>query len=352
MDRFKSTSKIAQNHESTLASSIEVCEIPGRGMGVVAVAGIRKGVRIICEEPLLVSDCHSDPAVLNDLIAVRLRQMSTRRQREFLSLHNKNPGGPYPLAGTFDTNSIPHGDAGAVFPTVCRLNHSCLPNCFTAWNDTLRRQTVHVVRNVRRGEELTLQYHSAAHKSRRAYLHAHFGFWCDCPTCMQPPAETSLSDARRLCIDRLMGDISDAGRVASDPNAVLLDCRALWSLVHVEYRGAVMGLEAHACYVAAQVCQAHGDCARASKFAGLAALARAESEGVDSPAAARMAAIGVDPSAVLGVPDGGPAVAAWTNPLSLVPPRKYPRALGEIWLWRQGTEDEGFDEGRYLRDRA
>ncbi|KAL8377237.1 hypothetical protein RB595_008085 [Gaeumannomyces hyphopodioides] len=348
-DLEPTTPIIAQNHESTLTPLVEILEIPGRGKGVVAIKDIRSGTRVLCEEPLLVSECHPDPATLNNLIATKLRQMPVERRREFLSLHNNEPGGPYPLAGIFDANSIPNGDEGAVYATVCRLNHSCLPNCMTAWNTILQRQTVHAVRNIRRGEELTLQYYNAPHESRRAYLHRHFGFWCDCPTCAQPRGELALSDVRRLRIDRLFEEISDAGRVRSDPNGVLLDCRALWGLVRAEYCGAVMGIEAHACYVAAQVCQAHGDCARASKFAALACLARAACEGADSVLTAKMAAIGLDPCAELGVPDDDPA--AWANPLSLVPPRGYPQALGEIWLWRQGSEGDGFDVDRYLQGR-
>ncbi|KLU85534.1 hypothetical protein MAPG_04557 [Magnaporthiopsis poae ATCC 64411] len=225
---------VAKSHESTMTSHIEIREIPNKGKGVVAVASIPLGTRVLCEEPLLVCQCLPDKAILNSLVADKLEQMPLERQREFLSLHNKDAGGPYPLAGIFDTNSIPLGDAGsgAVYPTVCRLNHSCRPNCMTSWNTTLRRQTVHATRRIEEGEELT---------------------------------------------------------------------------------------------------------------------ARLVAEGEDSPNTAKMLRVAVDPCVELGISEEDSR--DWASPVSLVPPEEYPPELYEAWLWRQGTEGDGFGVDRYLRGR-
>lgn len=147
---------VAQSHESAMTSHVEIREIPNKGKGVVAVTSIPLGTRVLSEEPLLVCQCLPDKANLNSLLADKPKRMPLESQRGFLSLYNKDAGGPHPLAGIFDTNSFPLGGAaeGAVYPTVCRLNHSCRPNCMASWNATLRWQTVHAVRRIEEGEEL------------------------------------------------------------------------------------------------------------------------------------------------------------------------------------------------------
>ena len=46
--------------------------------------------------------------------------------------------------------------SSAVFADNCRLNHSCLPNAHLAWNARLGRQTLHALRDIELGEEVTV----------------------------------------------------------------------------------------------------------------------------------------------------------------------------------------------------
>jgi hypothetical protein len=73
----------------------------------------------------------------------------------------------------------------AIFPHAARFNHCCNPNaCFT-WNAAIEKETIHVMKDVAAGEEITLSYCDMIHdKPSRSYELKHYGFECDCPACV------------------------------------------------------------------------------------------------------------------------------------------------------------------------
>ena len=76
------------------------------------------------------------------------------------------------------------GSGAAVFPNAARFNHSCVPNaCFT-WNEGIEGETIHTMREVKKGEEITLCYVDMEHDKRtRAWELKHYGFVCGCEAC-------------------------------------------------------------------------------------------------------------------------------------------------------------------------
>lgn len=75
-------------------------------------------------------------------------------------------------------------DGAGVFPNAARFNHSCNPNaCFT-WNPAIKKETIHTIQDVRKGEEITLSYCDITHdKATRRWELKHYGFVCDCSAC-------------------------------------------------------------------------------------------------------------------------------------------------------------------------
>ena len=75
--------------------------------------------------------------------------------------------------GIFSSNAftIHEGDAflpvddgvlrAAVFQTSARLNHSCRPNCYVAWDPRRGVHTVHAIRHISPGDEMTIAYLAA-----------------------------------------------------------------------------------------------------------------------------------------------------------------------------------------------
>ena len=113
--------------------------------------------------------------------------------------------------GVWRSNAYPtveHEDGrteAAVFAHVCRVNHACAPNAHIAWSKSLAKQTVHAVREIAAGEEITVSYAvpGTACAARRLHLRNTFGFECDCPLCALTGAEMQASDVRQARLGEL-----------------------------------------------------------------------------------------------------------------------------------------------------
>ncbi|KAF2642313.1 SET domain-containing protein [Massarina eburnea CBS 473.64] len=246
----------------------EIAKIPGKGRGLIARLNIAKGTRILCEKPFFTVASMS-PNVLEPIIAKRLRAISKDAQRQFLSLHNNYPG-KHPFSGIFKTNALPCGPdspVGGVYPTICLINHSCIPNSHNNWNDDTDHETIHANRLIKAGEEITIAYNQEGDTAtRRAWLTNTFGFDCNCPACSRSASEIRVSDARRLRMKKLDDDIGNGDRMVRRPKDSLKDCHELLKLLKEEYDGCAVVLEARAYYDAFQVVITHGDQARATGF--------------------------------------------------------------------------------------
>lgn len=171
----------------------------------VAHFNIPQGTRIICEKPLL----RAGPMPRDELegfLGTKLKAMSKESQRQFLSLHNSFPA-KKPFSGIFRTNALPCGSGssiGGVYPTSCLINHSCMPNAHNNWNSDKEHETIHAIRSIERGAEITISYdHGGTSSERQAFLKESFGFSCTCSCCALPPLSLQASDNRRTQIQNL-----------------------------------------------------------------------------------------------------------------------------------------------------
>ena len=312
----------------------EIQTIPGKGQGLVACFNIAKGTRILSENPLLTTSNLSPISLMESNIAMKLKSLPKTQQRQFLSLHNNFPG-RYPFSGVVKTNALPCGPnsmIGGIYPTICLINHSCLPNAHNSWNSDTECETIHAIRYISAREEITISYEKGGpSNSRHTYLKDKFGFDCTCSLCSLPPPELQFSDARRLEIQRLDDAIGDTNRVISRPNDCLADCRSLLQVLEEEYHGVADALLARLYYDAFQISITHGDQARASVFAQKGYKARVICEGEDSPETGEMKSLMENPS---GHRNFG-ASMRWRATKGLVPKGLDVGAF-EKWLWRQG----------------
>ncbi|RFN50422.1 set domain-containing protein 5 [Fusarium flagelliforme] len=177
----------------------EVQSVPGKGKGLIAGRKNTMGMRILVEEPILQAN-NVIPALLEPIIARDLKSLSKEKQRQFLSLHNNFPG-KHPFSGIMKTNALPCGSGatvGAIYPTICFINHSCCANAHNSWNERLEQETINAIRDIEPGEEITIPYdHGGPSTTRRPWLKEKFGFDCSCQLCLLPPADLEKSDKRR-----------------------------------------------------------------------------------------------------------------------------------------------------------
>lgn len=315
----------------------EIQEVPGKGKGLVARSNIAKGTRILYEQPLFTMVQFSPASLLENTIATQLRMLSRPQQRQFFSLHNNFPG-RNPLTGIVRTNALPCGPdslIGAIYATLCRANHSCLPNANPSWNDDFKAAALHAMRDIPAGEEITISYDEGGPSSaRRALLRDNFGFDCTCEVCSLAPPELQVSDARRVQIEQLDDAIGDIARALRDPDACLADCRALLRLLEEEYSAIEGGvLLARLYHDAYELCITHGDEARASVFARRVYDCRAMLEGEDNPETWRMAHRAANPAELADID----ALERWKTTMQMVPRDLAPEEF-EKWLWRERTE--------------
>ncbi|KAF1981467.1 SET domain-containing protein [Aulographum hederae CBS 113979] len=276
-----------------------VWDIPAKGKGLLARFDIPKGTRILCEKPLLT--VKSMPSSeLEPVVAAKLKALPRESQRQFLSLHN-NFKRKHPFSGIVKTNALPCGSSspvGGIYPNICLINHSCVPNSHNNWNDDTEHETIYAIRPIKMGEEITIPYGPGGRlEQRQSFLKESFGFTCTCSGCnlISAPDELMVSETRRERIENLDKAIGDPFAMFLRPSDTLLNCRELLQALDEEYNGHTGALDARAYYDAFQVCAAHGDQARASVFAERSYQARVICEGEESPETQRMKALALRP---------------------------------------------------------
>ena len=255
-------------------------------------------------------------------------------QRQFLSLHNKTPG-KYPFSGIFKTNALPCGPGspiGGVYPTACLINHSCNPNAHNSWNSNEEHETIHAIRPIKRGIEITISYdRGGPSRIRQAFLKESFGFNCTCSCCSLSSSSLQASDDRRTQIQSLDEAIGDPLRMTSNPRASLGDCYSLLQVLEQEFDGGARALIARLYYDAFQISIAHGDQARASIFAERAYRARVICEGEDSPETLRAKSLALKPADHNSF---GLYSKKWQTTRNLIP-KGLDTVQFDKWLFRQ-----------------
>lgn len=185
--------------------------VPGKGKGLVASESIPKGTRILSETPVITTPEHQrDAEWLKAHILQQVDSLDERQRQSFLSMHNLYPyqNVVEQSFGIIRTNGLPiqaDGIEGGVFLQACRINHACDNNAQKNWNRYIERHTVHALRDIAEGEEITINYLGldSSREIRIKKLQEKFGFLCSCHLCSLPVERSQESDKRLERIDLL-----------------------------------------------------------------------------------------------------------------------------------------------------
>lgn len=189
----------------------EVRAVPGKGYGCFALKDIKRGERILADDPLLVIPIAD--YLHNDILEAFAKlspddaelyfslysghgqdpkkwpsyihpQVEGRERLRIQQQHEARLGKEASLISIFQTNCMEMGKGAAVFPHAARFNHSCNPNACFSWNSAIGKETIHIMNDVRAGEEITISYCDMVHdKKLRSWELKHYGFECDCRAC-------------------------------------------------------------------------------------------------------------------------------------------------------------------------
>ena len=99
----------------------------------------------------------------------------------------------------------------AVFPTLSRINHSCVPNVVWSWNEKKHQEELRAIINIEPGIEMTSSYIDIMLPStdRQDELSYKYCFVCQCSLCSLSAKELNFSDNKRREISRLQLEIGE-----------------------------------------------------------------------------------------------------------------------------------------------
>ena len=91
--------------------------------------------------------------------------MSNEERKKFFDLHDSKVGEneDKTIDGIWRTNNFALGTSGSksdngLFLRISRFNHSCVPTAEFVWNEKKRLQEIRAIRNIKKGEEITICY--------------------------------------------------------------------------------------------------------------------------------------------------------------------------------------------------
>ncbi|KAK8015921.1 ABC transporter [Apiospora marii] len=194
-----------------------------KGAGLFAKRDLEPGHRVVCEDPLL--NCISLGMVESGLPSIG-DFLSEDKKRQFARL----PAGP---GDVFLVNASEAPDPDVLFtggdhlmnrvrynyvmiPTLPEqpivgfytavASHSCAPNSYLCYNEITGSLDLHLVREVKKDEEITVSYFQddyAIPKTERAKRLEKWNFTCTCDCCT---TNSATSDSRRNAMKALFSD--------------------------------------------------------------------------------------------------------------------------------------------------
>ena len=131
-----------------------------RAVGGFALCALAPGTRVLAEKPLLTMLLEDVDDADNIIAAANELTVPDRDDFYGLCMHGVENDAEKTALGIWLSNAYPTDEEpeerGAVFRVICRLNHSCVPNCRVSWNARTQRMTVHTMRPIEANEELTV----------------------------------------------------------------------------------------------------------------------------------------------------------------------------------------------------
>jgi len=230
------------------AALFAVHESDNRGLGGFAVRDIQVGERILAERPLAKWRCGphvSKDAAASGLAAI-IDALPPTNQQDFFALSQcEQHGSTKSALGIWASNAYPTdtgsetGMCSSVFTLACRLNHDCRPNAHVCWNDNIGMQTVHALREIRKGEEVMVAYiggdADGTRAARRRALQSKFSFVCTCMQCQLTGSHLEASESRQRRINKIIQ------RLTTKPSDILALIKERHELMEQERMPAVWG---------------------------------------------------------------------------------------------------------------
>ncbi|KAG6234229.1 hypothetical protein E4U25_006067 [Claviceps purpurea] len=215
----------------------------------------------------------------------------------------------------------------AIFLEASRINYDCASNAEEDWNSNIKRHTVHAMRDIHVGEEITLPYAClpSTRTTRQWFFQKQHGFVCLCQTCALPYTQKEERE-------RKLFQIASLRQVYEDTVSL---CPPIRSLQHLEAQVRIYNelnreelVLAMVYKLAAFLVISHGDLARGRVFAQKGESICKTLLGSDNPMTIKFTNLARDPSRYQKYGQS----MRWKLPVDQIPHELGPHDF-ENWLW-------------------
>eukprot|EP01083_Nonionella_stella_P073453 198608_1 len=204
--------------EDNSVPKFEIREAPGMDLGMFALVDIPKGSVIIREKPLCTVP--GDSYYVRSIAFENCLPAESEIREKLFSLKISGSISPdVDERSKFDciykTNGLQTPERGvAIFEAISRINHSCDPNSYWCWNESLGQGFVIATEVIPVGTQILISYlHQDVYQmqkgERREHLRKCYHFQCECSLCMttvNPKRKNHPNKVRRrfraLCEER------------------------------------------------------------------------------------------------------------------------------------------------------
>lgn len=123
----------------------------------------------------------------------------------------------------FRSNAFDIGlDRQAVFPSISRINHSCIPSAEGNFHEELGKLNVHATRDILDGEEVMINYLKetgvALREQRQAKLLEGYGFDCNCAACDAKSRRGQQGEQQREYVLSALAKYAEGARLQVTPS--------------------------------------------------------------------------------------------------------------------------------------
>ena len=215
----------------------KVVKIAGKGMGMVAKVKVKPGELVVKEEPFLSLGLDESGDLRGKYDAKTGEFRSPQLESELLQLSDQELRVFYSLSDAFSSMKMPSitkSNFGIIktnsfsvtkdeetrlvlFPTIARINHSCVPNCHHYWSNKQGCFMIRAVKDIEPDQEICISYMSPLQRadfhdteSRRDILQTEFGFRCLCEICEDKEDQLDVDEKRRRILE-IEGEWSELG---------------------------------------------------------------------------------------------------------------------------------------------
>jgi hypothetical protein len=271
------------------------------GKGAFATRDIQRGDLILSEKPIFCVPTNTPEYIY---IEAAVRDLSPAHLDGYLSLQNSHTEcscfpRASPLIGIFSTNAhAVSANEGGIWLRASRFNHSCSPNAKYSFNSNTGEHRIYALGTIPRGEEIFVAYisgrrlYGSPRRSRQANLRSRYHFTCACSVCSLSEAEAKMSDARRQKVNELW---ELAGSFTpTDTWGVQCLSVAVEAIRLLQEEGYLADAD-NFTNDAGPICAFHSDWVSTIYWAGLTYHTRVAEFGEDSPQAAEVRALHLNP---------------------------------------------------------